>query len=235
MKPVKQMQARHAPPQVRPEPPLAAVSDETRELVERLLRDEKLRWAYEIHDGLTQTVTAAILELESMRSMVDRDPDAAAGALGDVTSEIREALSDIREVLFELTDGGEDVDLASVVDAIRERWGLEVDVDVTGDLRGVDPQVTQIACLVIHEALTNAAKHSAASRADVRAHVAADLLTVEIEDHGRGLPPAGRDPHHFGMRMMQRRVAEIGGTLDIVSAEGAGTRIRVSLPTGSTS
>ncbi len=233
MKTVKHMQAGQELPRARREPALAEVTDVTRELVERLLQDEKLRWAYEIHDGLTQTVTAAILELESMRTLIERDPDVAAGALGEITAEMREALADIREVLFELTDGGDDVDLNAVIDEIRERWGLDVDVSVSGDLRTVDAQVTQIACLVIHEALTNAAKHSAASHADVRAHAASDVLTVEIEDHGRGLPPAGRDRHRFGMRMMQRRIAEVGGTLDVRSAEGEGTRIRVALPLGS--
>ncbi len=235
MKPVKHMQAHQILPQARPEPPLAAISDETRELVERLLRDEKLRWAYEIHDGLTQTVTAAILELETMRSLIERDPSAAADALTDVTTEMREALADIREVLFELSDGAGDIDLTSVAEEIRERWGLDIAVTVTGDLGTVDAQAAQIACLVVHEALTNAAKHSAATRAEVRAHVAPDALTVEVEDQGRGLPPAGRDRHHFGMRMMRRRVAEIGGTLDVVSADGAGTRIRVVLPTGGAS
>jgi signal transduction histidine kinase len=216
-------------------PPLAAVTDEVDLLVERLLREEKLRWAYEIHDGLTQSVTAAILELERLRTAIREDPREAERDVSEVALEMRRALADVRRVLFELSDVMADrtqlPDLDEFVAEVRRRWGLDVLLKVEGEMSAATPSAVQVAGLVAREALINAAKHSHTDRAEVHVRVERHHLAVEVMDFGCGFPPSDRGhPRHFGMRMMERRVREVGGAFDIRSEPGSGTIVSARLP-----
>lgn len=206
-----------------------------RRAVDRLVQQEKNRWACEIHDGLTQTVTAAVLELETLQSRMDRDPDAAKAAVSAISAEMRRALADIRGVLFRLSDEGAADAPASVqtaIDDVARRWNVATDVEIEGEVAGVPSDVMDVAQVVVHEALTNVAKHSSSKRARVALKAGRAHLSVFVEDHGRGLPPAGRGngERHFGMRMMKRRVSEVGGSLDVFSSPGEGTRVEARLP-----
>ena len=87
---------------------------------------------------------------------------------------------------------------------------------------------------MIREALANAAKHAAARNVTVWVGSTEDELVVEVADTGRGFntgrPRTDRDGRHFGLEMMERRVAETGGSLEVDSAPGRGTRITARLP-----
>ena len=88
------------------------------------------------------------------------------------------------------------------------------------------------AWTVVREALINAAKHSGSSETAVRATASSSELSIEIEDHGRGFDPQA-DPGekgHLGLHMMQTRVSELGGSIDIASSPQSGTRVVAHLP-----
>jgi signal transduction histidine kinase len=86
----------------------------------------------------------------------------------------------------------------------------------------------------LSEALANIAKHSDSPEARIRLRVANDELVMEIEDHGRGVPIAAvtDESQHFGIRMMRTRAAEAGGTFEMASTPGHGTRVIAVLPVG---
>jgi signal transduction histidine kinase len=90
------------------------------------------------------------------------------------------------------------------------------------------------AYVVIREGLANAAKHAGAGRVSVWVNAVPDELTVEVADTGRGFTanatPNEGPGHHFGLGMMNRRVTEAGGTLDVQSAPGKGTKLVARLP-----
>ena len=71
--------------------------------VQRRLLEERTRWAMQIHDGLTQAVTSAVLELQTLRQRIETDPEGAVRALHEVETQIREDLHRIRQLLFEMT------------------------------------------------------------------------------------------------------------------------------------
>jgi signal transduction histidine kinase len=195
---------------------------------------ERTRWAMHVHDGLTQAVTSAVLELRGLRRLIVTDPDAAIAAIDAVESEIRADLRDIRAVLFELDEGRirTEPPFASFVDDLSRRWKLPADLSLEGDVEAADPAVLETAHAVIAEALANAAKHSGSADVAVRVHAAGGSMRVEVEDRGRGLhPPADEDPH-FGMRMMRTRAEDIGGSIEIGSTPGGGTRVVALLPVG---
>jgi signal transduction histidine kinase len=202
-----------------------------------LMLRERARLAYELHDGVTQAVTQVVLELEMLGRRIGEDPRGAAETLAETKAEVRTALGALRALLFELSTEPASHAVASdpFADYVREvaaRWNLASTVDVEGDLDAVPRPVLTTAWTVVREALINAAKHSGSGEAAVRATASASELSIEIEDHGRGFDPAAddRDGGHLGLHMMQTRVSELGGSIDIASSPEVGTRVVAHLP-----
>ncbi len=209
----------------------AATVDQT---VEARVLEERARWAMRIHDGLTQTVTSAVLELQSLRTRILADPPGAAASLSAVEAAIRADLREIREILFELYEDQRPTvpPLASFVAQLLERWGLPAQVSIEDGVDAAPTIVLETAHTVIAEALANAAKHAGTS--DVAVRVSADdvWLRIEVEDKGRGIGEPQDDDPHFGLHMMQVRAEDIGGTVEIGSTPGGGTCVVALLPVG---
>ncbi len=200
---------------------------------------ERARMAYALHDDLIQTVTGAVLELEALRKRIERNPDEAVSSLDRSTAEVRRALAELRGTLFELSQAEEDSEpptapLARYVEDVVKRWRLPARVAVKGDLNGVPPRVLAVAYSVIREGLTNAAKHAAGSNVTVTLSASETELTVTVADTGRGFTRdqenAARAANHFGLNMLRARVQDVGGTLDVQSRSGRGTRLIAHLP-----
>jgi signal transduction histidine kinase len=201
--------------------------------VESILLEERGRWAMQIHDGLTQSVTSAVLEIQTLRRRIEDDPLGAIASLAEVEQEIRDDLRKIRELMFEMTSGSDPDAPASLwsfdeVDGSR----LPTHVSVEGDLDLAPESVLRIAHAIVSEALVNAAKHSGAAEADVRVHASEREIRIEIEDRGRGIAAVSDDDPHFGLRIMRARAESLGGSLDIESTPGHGTRVSAVLPVG---
>ncbi|MGZ5353369.1 MAG: sensor histidine kinase [Actinomycetota bacterium] len=195
---------------------------------------DRARLAYAIHDGLTQVVTASILELEWHARRADAEPGDATEALLMAAAELRKALQEIRGVLASLTvqGGGTMQSLEELIQGVMERWQLPARWSVEGDLQDVPKPVMDVATSVIRESVANAAKHAASNEIAVTVHASENGVEVNIEDKGKGFHPNGTGIHagHLGLEMMRRRVAELDGTLDIESSPGKGTRVVARLP-----
>ncbi len=204
-----------------------------RHAVESILLEERTRWAMQIHDGLTQSVTSAVLELQTMRHRIETDPAGAVATLQEIENEIREDLRHIRELLFEMT-AEEPLNtvptLAGLIRDLAARWRLPATVAVEGDIEGLDDGSIQAAYAIVSEALANAAKHSGAPDAHVRLSATADALHVEIEDRGRGMTAVTDEDPHFGIRIMRARAEALGGTLEMTSTPGHGTTVVAVFP-----
>jgi signal transduction histidine kinase len=216
-----------------PEQPLQGGHPTVRHAVEMLMLEERTRWAMQIHDGLTQSVTSAVLELQTLRARIETDPEGAVEALGQVEREIRDDLRRIRELLFEMTNEdpptGEPA-LAALVRDLGVRWHFPVTVEVEGDLEASSEDVLETVYAIISEALANAAKHSGAPAAHVRVTATASELRVEIEDRGRGVAAVKDEDHHFGVGIMRTRAEALAGSLDVESTPGHGTTVVAVLP-----
>lgn len=211
------------------------------ETVESLMLQERTKWAMRIHDGLTQSVTSAVLELQTLQHRIAADPNDAIAAIAEVEAAIREDLSEIREVLFELHEGRPSTGahkarpeppLASFVEELVERWKLPARVSVEGSLDQAPAAVLETAHAVIAEAIANAAKHSGSPDVTVRVRAENAGFRIEIEDRGHGFGVAGDGDPHFGLRLMRARAEDIGGTIEIGSTPGSGTRVVALLPVG---
>lgn len=201
---------------------------------DQAIERERTRLAYAIHDGLTQVVTASVLELEWQARRVDLAPPEAHEALVAAATELRKALDEIRGVLASLSaheDGG-DRPIDELVQEVLDRWQLPATWSVDGDLNAVPRPVLDAASSVIRESVANAAKHASSPEVAVEVHATRTGVEVRVEDRGKGFSPGrnGLRAGHLGLEMMKRRVADVNGTLDIQSSPGQGTRVVARLP-----
>ena len=206
-----------------------------RAAVESLLLEERTRWAMQIHDGLTQAVTSAVLELQTLRHRIEADPAEAIAALKVIEDEIREDLRKIRDLLFEMTSvapGYAEPALLALVRDAMDRWHMSTTIEVDGDIDLATDEVLEAAYAIVAEGLANAAKHSGATKAAVRVHAGEDEIRVEVEDRGRGIAAVSDDDPHFGLSIMRARAEALGGALEIESTPGHGTTVIAVLPVG---
>jgi PAS domain S-box-containing protein len=189
--------------------------------------EERRRLERNLHDGAQQRLVALSLSLRLVRSRMDADVGDAAELLDECVAELLGATSELRELARGihpaiLTDRGLDAALKAV--AARAPVPVEVTSRVTERLPA---QVEAAAYFVVAEALTNVARYSQASRAEVRVERRESSLTVEVSDDGRG----GADPGSgSGLRGLTDRLATLDGTLAVVSPSGEGTIVKAVIP-----
>jgi signal transduction histidine kinase len=150
-----------------------------------------------------------------------------------------ETLEGVRRMALELRPTMlDDLGLAAAVEAFgrqfSHRTGIPVDVRTVRRPERLPPEVELVAFRVVQEALSNVARHSGASRAEVRLGATAGLLTVSVADDGQGFelePALDRRQRSLGLFGMRERAALVGGRLSLDSAPGRGTRVRLEIPT----
>ena len=195
---------------------------------------DRARLAYAIHDGLTQVITASVLELESLAHRAEIAPSEAVDALRQAVRELRQALDEIRGVLANLTAVAPATaqPIEELLRSVLDRWQLPATWSIEGDLAEVSPSVLEAASSVIREGIANAAKHAGGREVAVRVLASDRSVEVSVEDHGRGFESSQSEhaPGHLGLDMLRRRVADVHGTLDVRSAPGKGTRVVARLP-----
>jgi signal transduction histidine kinase len=118
--------------------------------------------------------------------------------------------------------------LGAALATLADRSALPVNVSVALDER-LPPAVESAAYFVVAESIANAGKHSGATRIAVDVARRGDVLSVAVEDDGRG----GADPGGGGLTGLRRRVEALDGTLAVTSPEGGPTTVRAELPCAS--
>jgi signal transduction histidine kinase len=166
--------------------------------------------------------------------VLDSDPAKAAEPLEYVLSLADAGLTEMRALIFELRPEALEVEglvavLGKQMDSVRARHGLQVNATI-----GTEPDVPfaikEAVYRIAQEALNNAVRHAHARRVDVRLDSNGDGIALEICDDGKGFDPEEGFPGHLGLRTMRERAIRLGGTLDVESGAGHGTRIRAWVP-----
>ncbi|EHN75182.1 HAMP domain-containing sensor histidine kinase [Streptomyces coelicoflavus] len=190
---------------------------------------ERRRIAQELHDEVGQSMTAILLVLG--RAADDAD-EPLRDELHQAQEITRESLDEVRRLVRRLRPGVlDDLGLISALSSLTHDFathtGLRVVRRFDADLPALDHETELVLYRVAQESLTNAARHADAERLEVGLAHADGAVTLTITDDGRGIEAAHEGA---GIRGMRERALLIGAALDITSASGAGTRIRLTAP-----
>jgi len=216
----------------------AAVAIENARLYEQARRlavlEERQRLARELHDSVSQALYGIGMSANTARALLERDPEQAAGPLDYAISLAEAGLMEMRALIFELRpDSLDKEELASALTrqamALRARHNLHVQTDFCQE--PVLPFETKEALYrIAQEALNNIIKHAQASRVDLNLENCEGEIILHIQDDGVGFDPQAGYPGHLGLHSMHERATQLGGRLIIQSTPGAGTSIRVQIP-----
>ncbi|MEU4602164.1 sensor histidine kinase [Kribbella sp. NPDC023972] len=199
---------------------------------------ERERMAREIHDTLAQGMTSIVMLAQTAAVELRRGgTDSAAARLAAIEDTARENLAEARALVAAFTPVAlSEATLTEVLRRQAERFAAEtgVDVQVSLDLPDEEvaalPQGQQVVLLrSAQEALANVRKHAAATQVLITLGLSDDGVWIEIRDDGTGFTPSTADAG-YGLAAMRGRVEESGGSVQVESAPGRGTRVQVLIP-----
>jgi PAS domain S-box-containing protein len=201
---------------------------------------ERDRVARELHDSIGQILGFVKMQVQAARALLSDRPTEADALLAQAAAVAQDAHADVREYILGARTGlSAHVDL---LDALREYLGhfsdhhgiqASLTAPQSVDVRILEP-TTQVQLLrIIQEALTNVRKHGRAKSVRVRLGIDDGYICADIIDDGLGFDPAQegkRAGHTFGLRFMRERAEEVGGSVEVASTPGNGTRVTISVP-----
>ncbi len=206
--------------------------------------EERNRIARDIHDGAMQQMARVLHALEYAGRVVERQPDVARQEILKSRNVLVESLSSLRQSIASLLPAQlERASLDEALDALLDEFRREhppIRVAFEGTkLKNWPPSLEAPVYRVVQEALNNAGKHAQASNVIVRIQLLPGMLVVQVSDDGTGFDVMqarknasgeyGGQPH-FGLRTMQERVEQAGGTFALTSEPGKGTSLKASFP-----
>ncbi|MBI3965419.1 MAG: GAF domain-containing protein, partial [Chloroflexi bacterium] len=198
--------------------------------------EERQRLARELHDSVSQALYGIALGARTARTMLDRDPVRSVDAIDYVLSLADAGLTEMRALIFELRP--ESLETEGLVAAlhkqaasVRARHGITVAAEL-GEEPAAPFPVKEALYRIAQEALHNTVKHARARNVALRLERNESGLRLVVADDGQGFDPHGSFPGHLGLESMRERATRLGGSVDLHSTPGEGTRITTVIPVG---
>ena len=218
---------------------LSAALQQSRVSIVAAREEERRRLRRDLHDGLGPALTGIAFKADAARNALPAGPARASELLGALRADTTAAITDIRRLVNglrppALDDLGLIGSLRQQTDRLAQRpdgSSVAVCLNTPEPLPALPAAVEVAAYRIITEAMTNAARHSGATRIDVLLAVAeGDGLRIEVRDDGH-VPGPGWQPG-FGLTSMRERAAELGGTCQAGPDPAGGGRVIAALPLG---
>lgn len=193
--------------------------------------EERRRLRRDLHDGLGPALATLTLQAEAAREWLPTNPDKSNALLDEIITGSQTTLAEIRRIVYALRPPAlDDLGLLSAVHEQARKLSnsdLNIVVEMPESIPTLPAAVEVATYRIIQEALTNVTRHAKAQTCKVSLCINGHM-DIAIEDDGIGIPM----PHHtgIGLKSIYERVDELGGSCQIESHPGTGTRIRVSLP-----
>jgi signal transduction histidine kinase len=191
---------------------------------------ERRRIAADLHDGVVQNLAGVSYSLAAAATSA---PPKLSSTLEEAAAETRQGIRELRSLLVEiyppeLHRQGLEAALRDLVAPCAAR-GIVPRLEISRE-DDLPPAVAALFFRTAQEALRNVVKHASARRVDVEVRRDDTGATLLIQDDGAGFDPmAGQDGAHFGLRVLRDLAREAGGDLEIDSAPGRGTKIRLEV------
>ena len=198
--------------------------------------DERAHLARELHDQAGQSLTSLLIRLKAMENLCEGD--ALEGNLHQMQDVVAETINRIRDLSYQLRPPSlEEFGFGTAVHALAEEMTFQTDLKIRFKdklQQEISPDLALVLYRIVQEGLTNILRHAQANQATIDLVQDGNLLHLIIEDDGKGFDPAQILPEegnrHLGLISMHERAELIGGTMEMYSAPGEGTTIRVQVP-----
>jgi PAS domain S-box-containing protein len=216
-----------------------------RQLSLHLLRtqdEERRRIGRELHDSLGQYLSVLKMKLDTLVRRADKSPSGDAGELKQCTQLIDEAVKEVRTISYLLYPPMlEEMGLKSAIpwylEGFMKRSGITTSFEVSPGFRRLQGDIELALFRVLQESLTNVHRHSGSPVADVRLSIENGAVVLAVGDRGKGVNSKNFEKSSqdwmgalgVGLRGMNERMRQLGGTLDVSSTTG-GTTVTATVP-----
>jgi signal transduction histidine kinase len=205
---------------------------------------ERGRISHILHDDLQQRIYALQIELTYLHDALIQQNEATHTKVADIERQMGEIRQIIRHLSIELSppilpEEGLSHAFNWLAAHMQQQYGLPIEVEAEGSFALFDDQIHVLLFSCVRELLFNVVKHAQASRAVVALQWSDDSLRIEVRDDGKGFTVGkGNEsrseedelPSSFGLPTIRHQLSLFGGSMEIHSEPGAGTRIVLSVP-----
>ncbi len=198
----------------------------------------RARIAHDLHDGIQQVIIGALFEVQAARDALSLNPPNVPGHLEQAQALLRRIESEMRDAIYSLRPVA--LDGQGLISALRECAAsfervaqVSCELRVEGAAHRFSPDAEVAAFRIVQEALNNVEAHAGARRVRCCVCFNPRELQVQIEDDGCGFDMSEvmqQARTHLGLIGMQERADSVGGTLQVWSQVGDGTRVQLTIP-----
>ncbi len=205
--------------------------------LERVKEQERTRIAREIHDDIGGNLTAIKIDLLWLAGKMQAGDSVLTEKIRQIEGLVDETVKTTSRIGRDLRPGILDLGLAAAIEWLAHEFERRMDIPCSVVCASEDLDIHADAAnalfSIFREALTNITKHAGATRVDTLLQVENGTLMLQVEDNGRGIASSdlGKDGS-FGLRGMEERAGQFGGTIRVSGIPGAGTRVTVRIPVG---
>ncbi len=188
--------------------------------------------ARDLHDEVGQLLTFSILQIGNLRKTPE---DKQEAMMHEVQSSVKDALEAVRSISRGLSPDivntfGLRPSIEQLFERAGKRTGIPLEIDIPQDLEVHDPAARIITFHLIRESLTNAVRHSGASKMKLRMFEKDELVTMQFIDNGKGLSAEAMQQPSLGLVSMKNRASLINGSFEIKPAPEGGTLVEFCFP-----
>lgn len=196
--------------------------------------EERQRLARELHDAVSQQLFAISMTSTAVGRIIERDYDKAKRQISLIEEMASVAQSEMRALLMHLRPvhlEGKRLSeaLAGLIQELRAKVQIAIDLEMDANVslpKGIEDHLFRI----VQEAISNALRHSRASKLEIKLLRRQNNVRLVIRDNGIGFNLENKNHASYGIVTMEERVNEIGGSFKIVTAPNQGTRIEIHVP-----
>jgi signal transduction histidine kinase len=214
---------------------LAIAGAELNERDNRLtLLEERDRIGMELHDGVIQSLYGIGMQVDLLRR---REAQVGKNELNSLISSLNNVIEDIRGFIANLRSRTDQKTIRETLEHLKERLHppqeIEIEIIAPDGYAPFSPAVFESICLIANEAMSNAIRHSGATKIQVIAEQTKNRFSIQVKDDGHGFDLNLSDTATgLGLRNMRQRARLYGGEVSIESSEGQGTSLLISIPIG---
>jgi len=199
--------------------------------------EERLRLSRDLHDRALQLLASARMRLDSCHHHLKSDPVALENELLIIEDNLDRAVTEIRNLLAEnriddqLQAGSLERRLKEELSIFSARSGFQIELQCEVDTHELPIDIEKELYFTLREGVLNAVRHARASEIRLSLARSPSGYQAILSDNGVGFVVAATEgSSHYGLKGMKERVQKLGGTLDIASAPGKGTKIEITIP-----